>query len=92
MLADFARRAEIVPGATAEETGAALKTYFDKYPIDPGLIREFKRTTRAELLTKDPGVLARSATRWLAADPKRLVAPDPATQNVIGRGRRKKPK
>lgn len=87
MLADFARRAGIVPGASTEETTAALRAYFDAHPIDPALLRGFKRTIRDELLTKDPGVLARSATRWLAADPKRLASPDaPVPEGAVGRG------
>jgi hypothetical protein len=87
MLADFARRAGIIPGATAEATTSALRSYFTEHPLDPALIRAFKRTLRQELLAKDPGLLARSASRWLAADPKRLSSPDaPVPEGVAGRG------
>ena len=87
MLADFARRANVIPGASQEDTTAALRAYFDANPIDPELIRAFKRTVRDELLSKDPGILARSASRWLAADPKRLASPDdPVPEGVAGRG------
>src|SRR5262245_15433680 len=87
MLADFARRANVIPGASAEETQAALKAYFDANPIDPHLIRTFKRVIRSEVLANDPGLLARSASKWLAADPKRRILENTSVpEGVVGRG------
>jgi hypothetical protein len=87
MFAEFAVRAGVVPGASAPETAEVVRAYFAAHPLNPALVREFKNTARAELLLNDPGILARSASRWVAAGEKKTFqsreAPSP---HSVGRG------
>lgn len=88
MMVDFAVRAGMVPGASAEETAAALREYFAAHPLNPELVRVFKGTMRAEVLLKDPGLLARSASRWVAAEEKKIFQSrdEPPPKEAVGRG------
>lgn len=74
LLVEFAERAQVVVGASGEETEATINAYFEAHPLRPELLKTFRRRLSDEVLAHQATPVATAFDRYLGDAGKRLLA------------------
>lgn len=72
LLARFARRAGVTPGASADETREVIEAHFRAHPLPPDLLTEFRMRFRDSVVALGSSELEGRLEQVLARAPRRL--------------------